>query len=489
MSDRIDRRAFLRRSLLASASLAAPALGAFAAASQTAPEHARIPRRVVVVGAGLAGLAAALALRDAGWNVTILEARSRPGGRVYTLREPFSDGLYAEAGAARIQDTHAYTLRYVKQFNLELDPFFPSEGNSVTCVAGRRIVTPQGTPVDLAQVPLDFSEEERKIGLRSGLVKYLFSHLCEIGDPTSPSWPSKDLSQFEVPIAEFCRRNGASEAFVKMIAFGHDLSAMSALHLLRDTAVGMATRQWFKIRGGNDRLPAALAAALSENIRYGAAVVRLEQDDRAVRVTYLRDRAPVTIAGDYTVCAVPASVMKSVVIGPALPEPKRTALHELGSLPMARVHLQTNRRFWLERGDTGWGATDDPMDVWDYSRDQPGRRGILGAYLSGRIAETVTGLDAASRGRFVLERMERLHPGVTEHFEVKASYSWIDDPWARGASADFHPGQLSRYYQTLRAPEGRIYFAGEYTSPWSGWMNGGLESGERVAAQIAARSQ
>ena len=454
----------------------------------------RLPSRrqsvhVIVVGAGLAGLSAALALRDAGATVTILEARSRPGGRVYTLREPFSDGLYAEAGAARIQDTHEYTLRYVKRFNLELDPFLPSEGNSVTYVAARRLVTPQGAPVDLSQVPLDFSEEERKIGSRGGFVKYLFSHLGEIGDPTLPDWPTRDLSRFEVPIAEFCRRNGASEAFVKMIAFGHDLKSMSALHLLRDTAVGMRTRQWFKIRGGNDRLPAALAASLAGDIRYGAAVVRLEQDDHRVRVTYLRDRTPVTVAGDYIVCAIPASVVKHVEISPALPEPKRTALLDLGSLSMARVHLQTNRRFWLDRGDTGWGATDDPMDVWDYSRDQPGRRGILGAYLSGQIAETVTGLNASSRGRFVLERMERLHPGVTEHFEVSASYSWIDDPWARGASADFHTGQMTRYYQALRAPEGRIYFAGEYTSPWGGWMNGGLESGERVAAQIARRRE
>lgn len=450
----------------------------------------RQQRHVIVVGAGLAGLAAGLALHEAGLHVTILEARSRPGGRVHTLREPFSDGLYAEAGAARIQDSHAYTLRYVKRFNLELDPFFPSEGNSVTYVASRRIVTSQGSPVDLAHVPLDFSDQERKIGLRGGLVKYLFSYVGDIGDPTSPGWPSStDLGRFEVPIAEFCRRNGASEAFVKMVAFGHDLSAMSTLHLLRDTAVGAKTRQWFKIRGGNDRLPGAFAAALAENIRYGAAVVRLEQDDSGVRVTYLRNRAPVTVSGDYIVCTVPASVMKSVEIRPALPDVKRTAVHELGSLPMARVHLQTARRFWLERGETGWGATDDPMDVWDYSRDQPGRRGILGAYLSGRIAETVTGLDPESRERFVLERMERLHPGATEHFEVGASYSWIDDPWARGAGAEFHPGQLTRYYQALRAPEGRIYFAGEYTSPWSGWMNGGLESGERVAALIASRGR
>lgn len=447
------------------------------------------PRHVIVVGAGLAGLAAGLALREAGLNVTILEARSRPGGRVLTLREPFSDGLYAEAGATRIQDSHEYTLRYVKRFDLELDPFFPSEGNSVTYVAGRRLVTSQGSPVDLAHAPLDFSEEERKSGLRGGLVKYLFSHLGGIGDPTSPGWPSTDLARFEVPIAEFCRRNGASEAFVKMVAFGHDLSSMSTLQLLRDAVLGAKTRQWYKIRGGNDRLAAALGAALAERIRYGAAVVRLEQDDSGVRVTYLRHQAPISVAGDYIVCAVPASVMTRVEIRPALPDSKRTALQELGSLPMARVHLQTSRRFWLERGDTGWGATDDPMDVWDYSRDQPGRRGILGAYLSGRIAGTVTGLDPASRQRFVLERMERLHPGVTEHFEVGASYSWIEDPWARGAGAEFHPGQLTRYYQSLRAPEGRIYFAGEYTSPWSGWMNGGLESGERVAALIASRAR
>src|SRR5688572_5666277 len=104
-------------------------------------------RHVIIIGAGLAGLAAALELRANGFEVSVLEAGTRPGGRVYTLREPFSDGLYAEAGAARIQDSHAFTLRYVKQLNLTLDPFFPSEGNSITCVAGRRLVQRQGTAV------------------------------------------------------------------------------------------------------------------------------------------------------------------------------------------------------------------------------------------------------------------------------------------------------------------------------------------------------
>lgn len=473
----MDRRAFL-----SSVAIGVPAL--LTARVQPSPSKGR----VIVIGAGLAGLSAASQLRESGFEVTILEARTRPGGRVYTMREPFSDGLYAEAGAARIQDTHEYTLRYVKRFNLTLDPFFPSEGKAASWIAGRRFVTAQGMPVDLAQLPLDFSAEERTLGVRGGLVKYLFSHLGAIGDPTDGSWPTQDLRRFEVSIAEFCQRNGASEAFVRMVALGHDLSGMSALHLLHDAVLGVKTRMWFKIRGGNDRLPMALAATLSDRVWYGAPVVRIRQSDASMDVTYLRDKTPVTISSDYVVCTIPASVMQTIEVAPELPSAKRTALRELGSLAMARVHLQTRKRFWLERGETGWGSTDDPMDVWDYSRDQPGPRGILGAYLSGAIARQVSAMPPIERGRFILERMDRLHPGTAEHFEASASHSWIEDPWARGASAEFAPGQMSRFYQTLRAPIGRLYFAGEYTSPWTGWMNGALESGHRAADALAVRA-
>jgi monoamine oxidase len=470
-----------RRDFLGSLALGLPT--AFVTQSRAPGQQ----RHAIVLGAGLAGLAAALKLDENGWEVSVLEARSRPGGRVYTLREPFSDGLYAEAGAARIQDTHEYTLRYAKRFNLTLDPFWPEEGASVAWIAGRRIVSPPRTPIDIAQVPYEFSAEERTMGLRGGLVKYLFSHLGELGDATADTWPTADLSRFEVPIADFCRRNGASPAFLRMVAFGHDLGGMSAAQFLRDAALGAKTRQWFKIRGGNDRLPGALAATLSEKIRYGSPVVRIQQNETSVEVTYLRDRTPITIGGDYVICTIPAAVMHHVEIAPGLPPAKRTALREAGSLPMARVYLQARRRFWLERGESGWGGTDDPMDIWDYTRDQPGHRGILGAYLSGRIAETVTALEARERVPYVLDRMQRVHTGLTEHFETGASYSWIEDPWARGAGVEFRPGQMSRLYQTLRAPEGRIYFAGEYTSPWSSWMNGALESGERAAAAIVAR--
>jgi monoamine oxidase len=127
------------------------------------------------------------------------------------------------------------------------------------------------------------------------------------------------------------------------------------------------------------------------------------------------------------------------------------------------------------------------MDIWDYTRSQPGTRGILGAYMSGRIAKELTALDAAARGRLVLRGIGRAHPGIVEQVEGTASKSWIEDPWARGAGAEFGAGQLSKHYAAIRAAEGRLYFAGDYTSPWHGWMNGALESGQRIADAILAR--
>jgi monoamine oxidase len=443
--------------------------------------------RVIVLGAGLAGLSAAAELDRAGFDVLILEARTRAGGRVYTIREPFSDGLYAEAGAARIQDSHAFTMRYVKEFNLALDPFFPTEGSSIVRVAGKRFMVPPRMPPDITQVPLDFTDEERKAGMRGSFGKYLFSHLGELGDPTAADWPAKDLSAFERSITDYCQAQGASPGFLHMLGMGHDLDGMSALQLLRDTAVGMTTRIWYKIRGGNDQLPKAFAAALAAKIQYGAPVVRIEQDSSSVRAVYLHTGTPVTVTGDFLVCTIPLPVMRRIEIAPALSPLKRAAIDEVDNIAMARVYLQSRRRFWLERGESGWAQTDDPIDVWDYTRDQPGTRGILGAYTSGRMARQISARDAAERGPFVLEMMEQVHPGIREHFEGSASYSWISDPWVQGAAAEFKAGQLSKYYGALRQPEGRMHFAGEHTSPWNGWMNGGLESGHRVADEIKAR--
>lgn len=123
-----ERRAFVK-------------LGTMALAAATVPGPARAsggPARVVVIGAGLGGLSAAFELAELGHDVTVLEAQPRNGGRVLTLRAPFADGLYADAGAARISLAHDLTLRYARRFDLRLVPFYPADGRYLDLQAGRR---------------------------------------------------------------------------------------------------------------------------------------------------------------------------------------------------------------------------------------------------------------------------------------------------------------------------------------------------------------
>src|SRR5436305_10314339 len=119
---KITRRQFIKRSEIAAAASSLANSSAFAAITVSLAA-----KKILILGAGMAGLAAGYELSQAGHDVTILEARLRAGGRVHTLREPFSDGLYAEAGAARIPDDHALTLKYVKLFDLPLEPMYPTQ--------------------------------------------------------------------------------------------------------------------------------------------------------------------------------------------------------------------------------------------------------------------------------------------------------------------------------------------------------------------------
>ena len=133
----ITRRQFLRRSALAVAGAGFHQSSAVRAIVLSGPA-----KKVLILGAGMAGLVAGYELSKLGHEVTILEARTRPGGRVHTLREPFSDGLYAEAGAARIPDNHDLTLKYVKEFALPLEPFYPSKLNALRFDRGQREEVP-----------------------------------------------------------------------------------------------------------------------------------------------------------------------------------------------------------------------------------------------------------------------------------------------------------------------------------------------------------
>jgi monoamine oxidase len=133
----VNRRDFLKQSILATTALAISPLD-FPFPLRKRLEKPGAAKKILVAGAGLAGLVAAYELTQAGHDVTVLEARTRPGGRVLTLREQFSDGLYAEAGASRIHATHYLTLKYVRAFGLALAPFYPGQGRFISLNRGKR---------------------------------------------------------------------------------------------------------------------------------------------------------------------------------------------------------------------------------------------------------------------------------------------------------------------------------------------------------------
>jgi monoamine oxidase len=485
----MERRDFLKHTALVAAALSAPPSGAFAFA-QGALERRGAPKKVVIIGAGLAGLSAAYELTKAGHDVTILEARTRPGGRVHTLRDPFAEGLYAEAGAARIPNHHDFTLKYAGLFGLTLDPFQPTEVASVYYVRGRRLKVAPGLEVEW---PYELTPEERKLGLRGMRQKYIWSMLSEVGDVTDPSWPPPDaLKKYDqMNRSDFWRSRGASPGAIALMSLGgvdDRVETWSALFMLRNQALNLKLTQYFKIRGGTDLLPNAFAARLAEKIHYAAPVVRIEQDAQGVKAVFLHAGSYQTMAGDHLICAVPFTVQKNIEVSPTFSLEKQRAIEQLPYLSVSKIFLQTKKRFWVSEGLNGFATTDLPIgQVWDATYKQPGERGILQAFPISLHSRRVTGMPENERIRFTLDQVETIYPGTRENFEGGVSKCWDEDEWARGGTAYYQPGQFSSLLPHVARPEGRIHFAGEHTSVWiDGWMQGALESGNRVAREVNA---
>ena len=481
MEERFRRRRFLQLAALAAGRLALGPSRPLAAEPARGLVRRGPAQRALVVGGGLAGLAAALELKRAGHAVTILEATVRPGGRVRTLREPFSDGLYAEAGAGRIPSTHTLTLDYVKRFGLKITPYRPRAAE-IAWLGGVRQVKKPGQDVDLSRAALDLSPGDRKLGLDGLYARYLGPHVGKVGRVPPERWPSAEVAPLgERTIADFLRAQGASRGAVQLLVAGFEED--SALDFLRD-AWSHDVPLLFHITGGNDLLPRAMARSLSFEMIYGAAVERLEQDDRGVRAIFTRAGERRTVAADRLICTVPFAVLRGVEFSPPVSAGKRRAIDGLSYGAVTRVFLQTRRRFWEEEGVSGFATVDQPMEVWCPTHDQSGSRGILLGYLYEALARRVAAMPAAARVGWLLDELAPVYPALREHFEGGTSFVWEEQPYQRGAFATYSKGQFASLWPYAASPEGRIHFAGEHTSSWPGWMQGALDSGLRAAREV-----
>ena len=449
------------------------------------------PKKVLVLGAGVAGLAAAFELSQAGHDVTVLEARMRPGGRVLTLREPFSDGLYMEAGARYIREDHDLTRGYAKLFGLTLEPETTSEtAGFVLHLRGTRVVLKAGQP---ARSPVTLAPQERSLGRLGMWRKYIEPVLKEITRANKPNEVTTELQRYDrMSYAEFLRERGASPGAIALLrlgmpdSWGDGVDDVSALGILRDLALNPPKPAFF-IKGGTDHLPRAFAAKLKEKVQYGAAVTRIEQEAQTVRVHFLQSGQPRRLEADRVICTIPFSVLKGIETVPLFTAAKKRAIEELPYTSVARIGLQFRKRFWEEDGLMGEAQTDLPIGMCLHpTENQPGPRGILESYVAGRSARHITRLAENERLAYVLEHMEKLFPGAGRHMEGGGGKCWDEDPWSRGDYCWFRPGQMTSLLPHLASVEGRIHFAGDHTSSRPGWMHGAFESALRAAQEVNA---
>jgi monoamine oxidase len=440
-------------------------------------------KRVAILGAGLAGLAAGWELKHAGHDVTILEAQLHPGGRVHTIREGLSDNLYAEAGAGRIPSDHVVTLEWVRHFGLELEPFFPKEGAQVALLKGKRVMLPADKPVDMSQVPLDLTPNERKVGL-SNLDEHYYGELMrKIGGAVREVWPSEFAPLADITMGEFLRRRGASEDAIRYLLLGFQDEA--ALDYIREQANTQTTLS--KISGGNDQLPRAFAAKLSDEIHYGCAVEHIERGERRVRIACRHAGVLENLEAEAVICTIPYTVLRNIAVTPEWSPSKRKVINDLYYGAVQRTTYQVSNRYWESAGFNGFGSSDKNFAVWHPTFGKPGRRGLLQAYIYEDYARHLDQLNDADRVEQMISDMNEVHPGLRPHLEAVVTKSWGTDPWQRGAYVVYHVGQQEWYTEACRR-DGRVWFAGEHASPWFGWMQGAITSGIKAAREINAES-
>jgi monoamine oxidase len=484
----MNRRAFLAGTAkgVTASWTAAAAARAEASVTQTEAPAASSgsSREVLVLGAGLAGLAAAYELKKAGYAVTVLEARTRPGGRVLTWRDPFADGLYAEMGAEYVDATDEYDHRYCKELGLKV---MTAKLYDAIFVRGQRFKM-ASFKRDKEKLPYAGTEGGRLFGQEKPYLKRL---LALMADPER--LPPEILKLDNLSVVELLLQEGAPEDVVALFTYTQATEStarpheMSALHMLRshrrsfseDTDEG-------RILGGNDQLPKALARALSGQVLYNRVVRRIAHDAEGATVSFEEAGALRTLRAPRLVVALPFKVLRDVEVTPAFSAAKTRVIATLAYGHVMKIAMQHRTRFWDEPSSLGQRVfTDTPLRrVYHFSVDQPGPRGILMSFTSGADAEALGRLGESERLRAAVQESARIWPEAPAHFEGGAVKYWNEDPWTRGSYSFEGVGQARDFLQIAQAVEGRVHFAGEHTSVHRASMNGALESGVRAAAEV-----
>ena len=476
-----------RRKLLLSASLAATAAIA-------PPVLAQRPSRILIVGAGPAGLTAAYDLLRAGLDVQVFEASNRAGGRMHTLREPFTDGLYAEAGAQLLLDPSPGS-EFAREFGLEMLPVpFDASLGSLSYLRGQRI---EHRPGDAGVLPFDLSPEERGLSVTQLHVRYRNGPIGRtegLAQLAPPQVPAEQFRQFdEMSLLDLWQSEGASSAAIDVMmnyyvrAYADSPDQINVMQLMRETASFIGMQGGYTVAGGNDGICRALAERLGGRVHFESPVRAVEQNAAGVTLRLDGVGGTDSVTGDLAILTPPPPVLRTIDFQPALSDAAAGALRSAIATPVTMTYAQTRSRFWRDQGLNGTAITDLPAaTIQDLTNMQSGENGILASMTYSAQAQAMAALSPDERQQRLREALESLYPDSLALEEIGTSYAWGDDPWHRCGHVTYRPGTYIDTVAALREPQGRVYFAGDTMGGVSGYSHTAFASGREVATAIAS---
>jgi monoamine oxidase len=470
-------------------------LGLAALGRLTPAARAAASPRILVVGAGLAGLTCAYRLKQAGHVAQVYEASDRVGGRCWTIRGAFADGQLAEHGGELIDQGHNAIRNLAQELGLTLDNLLRAEVNGTGLVARF-----DDRPYTYAEITADVKRVWQQI----------HEDVSDAGYPTLfDSYTRRGYELDHMSIVDWIKEfvpGGIGSRLGKLldvaytIEYGADSSEQSALNLLYLLGfVGQGqfrtfgkSNEKYHVRGGNDQIATRLGAALPGRITTGQELVAIRRTPSgSFSLTFGRGSGTTTVAADVLVLALPFSILRaSVDLTQAGFSPRKLlAIRELGMGTNSKLHVQFRRRAWIDLGSNGETYADTGyQNTWEVTRAQPGPSGILVDFTGGRIGASFGKGTPGTRAAEFLKQLEPVLPGISAEWNGRATVDfWPGYEWTRGSYSYWKIGQYTAFAGVEGRQEGNAHFCGEHTSiDFQGYLNGAVETGERAAREVIA---
>ncbi|MDM7920937.1 MAG: NAD(P)/FAD-dependent oxidoreductase, partial [Pyrinomonadaceae bacterium] len=434
MTIKTNRREFLK--------ILGAATAGVAVSSQDILGQSARRKRVVIVGSGLAGLAAGFKLKNAGWDVTILEARNRTGGRVFSHSLPENKDLICELGAEWVGESHERIKALCKDFGIPLQKHqfadFLMQNGRVSRPGEWNFTAQANTAFDklLAGFEKLTPAQQRMLDRKDW-----WTHLSDSG-----------FTQPDLILRELADSTDFGESIRHVSAFGA-LAEYAANE--EEEVKGKTQNQMdYKMTGGNSRLVREFVKRIGEaNIRTGIKVTEINQRASVVTVK----AGDETFRADACICTAPVASLRKIKFNPPLPADQRSAAERLIYARIVKNSVLYENRFWKEENFSM--VTDMTSHYYFHStQNQPGTEGILTAYAIGDMADVLASQDDARRMAVITRDLHDFNDRAPMLAKGIASYAWQRDEFTEGAYALYRPGQWFGIRPVLARPHGKVLF-------------------------------